>query len=55
MRHIIRGFNIFFTANGRENVIERSNDNKTINQSDVVAVDCCKYCKYLQNCIGSAR
>ena len=53
IKHIVRDFNNFLTVNGRENVNERSNDNKTIIQSDVVAVDCCKYCKYLHICIGS--
>jgi hypothetical protein len=43
IKQIVRDFNTFFTVNGRVNVNERSNDRKTIIQSDVVDKDCCKY------------
>ena len=39
---MVRELNVFFTANGRMNVNERSNDKRTIVQSEVVDNDCCK-------------
>jgi hypothetical protein len=40
MKHIVCDFKTCLTENGRINVNERSNDNKTISQSDVVDNDC---------------